>query len=144
MIADIFGWNLNNCLILLVVQRSLPRSDGYNRRRSHSKVPETAKPTYFPQIFTTWSHEDLEIFDSLKKSNNASKPLYPRSTPKSHIRVNRHIHDFETPKQRHLEKGKAKSDETDHIYESLDEVSSNKRNQKSKSESYGITRYLFT
>ena len=119
--------------------------------RKHDEYPrktETIKPTYFPQIFTTWSREDLTISDDIKKPKVLNQPLYPRSLPKSHVRVNRHIHDFEKPKQNLSKASNSQSQESDHIYESLDDMKSTRNRQAKKKRSnstYKNTRiYQFT
>jgi len=61
--------------------------------------------------------------------------------PQTHIRVNRHIHDFVASSHKHFNKEKTKSDDSDHIYETLDDVSSNKKS-KSKSTSLLLFRYI--
>lgn len=85
---------------------------------------ETLKPIYFPQMTTAWSEDDLKVVNDsgFQQSPKQVRPIYPRAYPKGPIRVNRHIHDRHMSGASASTTPKTHSDDSDHIYESLDDV----------------------
>ena len=85
---------------------------------------ETLKPIYFPQMATTWSADDLKVASEPGFDNSPKeiRPLYPRAYPKGPIRVNRHIHDHQMARSSASTPPELHSDDSEHIYESLDDV----------------------
>ncbi|CAK8694189.1 unnamed protein product [Clavelina lepadiformis] len=97
-------------------RRSLKLRGGdprYDADLTQGRLPVASGPIYFPEMTRAFSRDELQPELSAASFRKQSRVL--RQGP---IRVNRHIHDYDNQdfKQR------TTSEESEHIYESLDEV----------------------